>query len=82
MTNQNMKDVPKTVHNLSLETQVRMEVGCKYFNMSMKAFVTRLVDKFWLDYGEKITAEMPQQTYNKQYNKICDRFYDSKRYIE
>jgi len=82
MTGENTKDVPKTIHNLSLETQVRMEVGRKYFNMSMKAFVTRLMDQFWVDYGEKITAEMPQQTFNKQYNKIFERFYDTKRYIE
>ncbi len=81
METKNTRDVQLNVHNLPFETQLHMELGCRFFGISMKAFIMRLVAKFWADYGEEITAGMTQLTYNNIYNPLLEKFYDTERYI-
>ena len=41
----------------------------------MKAFVTRLLDKFWLDYREEVLEEVPLSMYDKIERRLLEKFH-------
>ena len=55
-----------------------MEVGRKYYNLMMKAFVTRLLDEFWLYYREEALEKVPPSMYDKIERRLLEKFHSDR----
>jgi hypothetical protein len=67
-------DVPRTIHCLSFETQLRLELGCKAYDCSMKALVTNIVAMYWDKKRGEIMEMVSEKAYLHVQAKLLKKF--------
>ena len=67
-------DAPRTIHCLSFETQLRLDLGCKAYDCSMKDLVTNIVAMYWDKKRDEILERVSEQAYLHVQAKLMKKF--------